>query len=76
MHANKQQKLEKKHRKKYSSNNHLNYQTADKQPQSYVDKCEQIIFAARNYMHAKLHTPLLTMSNFTQQIITSTKFSF
>jgi len=27
-------------------------------------------------MHAKLHMPLLTMSNFTQQIITSMKFSF
>ena len=27
-------------------------------------------------MHAKLHMSLLTMSNFTQQIITSIKFSF
>jgi len=27
-------------------------------------------------MHAKLHTPLLTISEFTQQIITSMKFSF
>jgi len=27
-------------------------------------------------IHAKLRTPLLTISNFTQQIITSMKFSF
>jgi len=27
-------------------------------------------------MHAKLHAPLLTISNFTQQIITSMKFIF
>jgi len=27
-------------------------------------------------IHTKLHTPLLTISNFTQQIITSMKFSF
>jgi len=27
-------------------------------------------------IHAKLHMPLLTMRNFTQQIITSMKFSF
>jgi len=30
----------------------------------------------RATMHAKLHMPLLTMSNFTQQIITSLKFIF
>jgi len=38
-------KIEKKYRKKLSEKQ-LNYQTADKQPQSYVDKCEQIIVAA------------------------------
>ena len=27
-------------------------------------------------IHAKLHTPLLTIGNFAQQIITSMKFSF
>ena len=33
------------------------------------DKCEQIIVA-------KLHMSLLTVNNFTQQIITNMKFSF
>ena len=41
-------KIEKKHRKKYLSSKQFNYQTADKQPQSYVDKCEEIIVAVRN----------------------------
>jgi len=62
---NKKKEINKKLR---LSNKLLNYLTADKQRQSYVVECEQIIAAARNYTY-KLHTPLLTISDFTQQII-------
>ena len=82
-HAKKQQENGKETQKKYLSNTQLNHQTSGKQPQSCVDKCEQVrspVVAARNYrptIHAELHVPLLTASNFfTQQIITSMKFSF
>ena len=53
----------------------LNYQTFDKQYQSYVDKCEQVIVAACNCT-CQIPYAIIKMSNFTQQIITSMKYSF